>query len=707
MLRWLILSTVMLNAGISFGFAQQTETLSSSWKAAADTTGRELQEIVVEGRTQRIIEGGVEYIPDKKTKKFATDAISLLSNMMIPQLNITSANAVKTRTGSTVKIFIDYVEATDADTQGLRPEDVLRVEVLDYPVDPRFRQEEHVVNFIMRKYEWGGYTKLMSSGRLLFNDKIWGGLYQKFSYKNWLFDLNASGDGTWANDNEEYSKETFRDFDFKGNHYAEASRISSTDRYRTRDNNQNASLRVSYGNDRMYLGHTVSFSRYGMPSSDKYSHVEYDGLPIATDIALESKKSQSTHSWITGNYWFALPDDNNLQADWTMGFAGMRERRSYYMGNLDPMLNDNHLKFYYPHLSVTHSKNFGHGNTIGARIYSSYYIHDTRYNTYTESRIRSVNSDTRLTVNYYHRWNFGLALNARLGAQYIYGRRSGVDYAHNWSPYGTASLNYNPNSKNTFGITVAWFDYQVFPDETDNVILREDELLWYKGNPELRNPENKQLTFNYSFMPNNTFSLYSWISYNNVRHNAAYDYTVVNGFDGIVRTYSDVDTEHNIDGAVSLTLRLLDRSLSVSGTAGISRDIISGIHPLNNTDFHGSLSISWTFRNFYLHAFYDTPRTSVFGQRGYKIRNPQEYGIRASYAVGNFKSQIIFANWFSNGKTRHYYDSGHYDFSGWNSKMPTTRFISLTVQYTIPYGKPVNRNDEIQSSISGGAGFLK
>lgn len=707
MLRWLILSTIMLNAGISCGFAQQAETPSSQRKAAADTTGRELQEIVVEGRTQRIIESGVEYIPDKKTKKFAMDGISLLSNMMIPQLNITSDNAVKTLSGEAVKIFIDYVEATDTDTQGLRPEDVLRVEVLDYPADPRFKQAEHAVNFIMRKYEWGGYTKLMSSGRLLFNEKIWGGLYQKFSYKNWLFDLNASGEGTWGSDDEDYSKETFRDFDFKGNHYAEVSRISSTDRYRARDNNQNASLRVSYGNDRMYLGHTVSFSRYGQPASDAYSRVEYDGLTLASSEALESTKAQSTHSWITGSYWFALPEDNSLQADWTMGFAGTRQRRSYRVDNLEPILSDNHLNFYYPHLTVTHAKNLGHGNTIGARIYSSYYIHDTRYKTYDESRIRSVNSETRLTVNYFQRWNFGLAVNALVGAQYIYGRQSSVDYVHHWTPYGIISFNYNLNSKNSFGLTGAWFDYQVFSDEADDITLRQDELMWYRGNPDLRNPDNKRITFNYTFIPYNIFSLNSQITYNNAKHNSIYDYIVADGYDGIVRTYSDVNTEHNIDGAVSLTLKLFSGSLYLNGTGGIRRDINRGSHPLDNTNFYGSFAIVWTYRNFFIRAFYNTPTRTVFGQQGYKTKTPEEYGVRASYAIGNFKAQIIFSNWFSNGKIQREYSAPHYDFSGWNSKTPYTRFALLTVQYTFPYGKPLNRDNEIQTGPGGGAGFLK
>ena len=233
----------------------------------ADTAGTTLGEVVVQGSSQRVVKYGVEYIPGKKVKKAAIDAQSLLFRMQVPQLKVSPVdNSITTSSDAPVEIYIDYVKASEQDAKALRPEDVVRVEVLDYPQDPRFNSASHVVNFIMQHYEWGGYTKLTAMGNALNDEFASGSVYEKFIYRNWTFDASASASGMWRHKYRDYKNETFRDFDFNGRHYDAVSRTSATDGFKGRGNSQAASLRAAVDGNNYYKAIRLLSAVAGRPS---------------------------------------------------------------------------------------------------------------------------------------------------------------------------------------------------------------------------------------------------------------------------------------------------------------------------------------------------------------------------------------------------------------------------------------------------------
>lgn len=188
-------------------------------------------------------------------RKAAKDATSLLFMMQIPQLMVSpTEQSVKTAAAQEVAIFVDYVKASEPDVRGLRPEDVARVEVLDYPDDPRFESAPHVVNFIMRKYEWDGYTKISAYGKSLTEDYIDGSLYSKFAYKKMTFDAYADArTAKRENKYRENIEESYRDFYYQGKHYDNMSRFVNTDHGNWHSNLQNILLRASYGSPATFI----------------------------------------------------------------------------------------------------------------------------------------------------------------------------------------------------------------------------------------------------------------------------------------------------------------------------------------------------------------------------------------------------------------------------------------------------------------------
>lgn len=205
----------------TFGQQGNAETDNDSVKIT------NLSEFIVEGRTQNIIKHGVEFIPSKKMKNSSVDATQLLINMQVPQLRITpSTKDIKTFTGQDVAFFINYQKASSDDLKGMRTKDVIRVEVLQFPDDPRFLGEINVVNFVINEYEYGGFTKATFVMQTYEVEAPIGLLYSKFNYKNWRFNLSTMDGTTRSQKMPYFSEETFRNINFNGNHFAELSRIS-------------------------------------------------------------------------------------------------------------------------------------------------------------------------------------------------------------------------------------------------------------------------------------------------------------------------------------------------------------------------------------------------------------------------------------------------------------------------------------------------
>ena len=78
--------------------------------------------------------------------------------------------SVTTASGNSVEFFIDMQPATQAEVEMLRTTDIQTIEYLEAPSDPRFHGARYAVNYVLVKYDYGGYTSL--SGQQPFSYRI-------------------------------------------------------------------------------------------------------------------------------------------------------------------------------------------------------------------------------------------------------------------------------------------------------------------------------------------------------------------------------------------------------------------------------------------------------------------------------------------------------------------------------------------------------
>ncbi|MDE5807232.1 MAG: hypothetical protein K2H76_03885, partial [Muribaculaceae bacterium] len=265
--------------------------VSSARNAAQDSTmTTDLNEVVVESRNASLSARGASYIPSARQKNIASDGYSLLLHMAIPQLNVNPASdAVTTATGKSVAIFIDFVRASAEDVQGMLTTDVKRVEYLVYPQDPRFHGAEFVVNFIMQKYEWGGYTKLTASG-CIEETQIGGRVYSKMKYKRMTFDLSAADSFSSNSRTGTDMTEVFTLNNQQAGSEQEILRETNTLSSKRKNNAGNVSFRSLYSSDHLTLSNTVAYVGSRTPTNDSESEVSYPtgGFPYSNTAVKSS-----------------------------------------------------------------------------------------------------------------------------------------------------------------------------------------------------------------------------------------------------------------------------------------------------------------------------------------------------------------------------------------------------------------------------------
>lgn len=692
--------------------AADTVAPGKSPQVEADTLSSvTLSEVVVKGRTQRLIKNGVEYMPDKKTRRNSTDAANLLLKMQIPQLNVNPfTEKVLTSAGQEVSFFVDYHEANSEELQGLRPEDVMRVEVLDYPEDPRFEGAAHVVNFVMYQYEWGGYTKLSYHGHYLTDNDFSGFAYSKFAYKKMSFDAYLHYDYNFLDRCPSASAEIFRDVNFNGRHYAEIRRLQESGHdYANRLNSQSASFRAAYQTDKTYIQHYVAFSRDANPKYNSTSMVSFSIPGLQDTKALDKGDNQSLSPYISGYYQFTLPKGNMLSTSWSMVYGATKRHSSYTLEGFEPIINDNREKTYSPQLQLFYSKDLP-GNAMFRTMLMTYaHFYHTDYTGSYNNRQNITDDESMLFLEYMKNWKNGLYLYSRVGASHVYGRINGSTIRSEWNPRLGFQLQYRINEKHTATVDGWWGNSHVDPATSNTAIIRSSELMWHQGNPDLRNTLFASANAGYMFIPSNNFSLSASFAYEGNPHKLAYEFYTLDGLDGLVRRSVNSGSCNSYKLRVSASLRLLDNSLSFNCYASAGRTVLTGIDAQTLNTISGNINAQYMRDNWSIGLNYHSPSKSIGAWSNGQVQKfKNNYGIQGSYNVGDFKASLEFNNWFRKNCTYDVcFNSPLYSFSESRFVSNLSRTVRLNLSYTFSYGKKLNRGNEIGGSVSAGSAILQ
>lgn len=687
----------ILFAMIASSVMAQTETPDS-------IKAQELEEVVVKGRNQRLGAEVSTYIPTSKQRNASQTAADLLNRMAIPQIKISANDDITDLAGKSVDVFIDFLPATKEDLQGMRMQDVKKVEYYDFPSDPRFQGKAHVVNFVMQKYEYGGYVKAHGWENTSNAGQI--SLFSKLQYKRMTFDIAAGYFYLNQNHTGGDVYETFRLPQPDGSvNVFERNSIQGKGKWIK--NQYWPTFKALYSSDKITILNVVGASFDHTPRNNSSGFIEYN--PAITErVDYSQNSSDRVNSISYSGYWnFILNDKNTINFSPRYAYSHTNTGSLYTEVGSGEFYNaardDSHQ--FSGNLTYTHS--FGKWGSLNAMFQTIITSNNTSYygtaNTSDNARTYRVGPGVQYSLSIGK--VYGL-----VGFGYHWDRQKYIDYKDDSAaPWIDFSLQYAPNDRHS--IRGEFHHMKSIPSSSyrSAAIIQSNPLMSYTGNPNLVSYGSYDAGVNYSFIPSNKFSISAFASTWIVDNRYVYDY--VPSETGILRTIRQPGSGYSqwTYGAYA-SLRLFDSKLQL--TAQLTGTSVHNGEPYNldKTNINYAFQATYYLGNWNFSGLYYSPQGFPDGcMVGTWMRTKSYYRIAAGWSNSSWNLQLQFANfarwnWRSNESIMR---SRYYDRIEQTYSINDHALARLSVTYTFGFGKKIQQGDEASQQSGVNSGILK
>lgn len=661
-----------------------------------------LQSVNVENDYAALMSDRSVYIPTSRQKKSSQTAQDLISRMAIPQLGI--GDEIKTNGGQPVELYIDFVPATESELSGMRIDDVKRIEYYDYPSDPRFQGDHHVINFIMQKYEYGGYVKGVYYDNFISSRQLNG--YAKAQYKKMTYDC---GGGAFLMTNGRSYEETYETYRLpqSDGSIREFERNSLVTDNKKRRQFYWSSFKAMYRTDKATISNMLSLDFQRTPKQHLAGKVSYSPAEFS-ESEYTSTLSNRNNSVVYSGYWFfVLPHNNSITFNPHYAYTHTNQNSVYDETGIGCFVNgakdDSHQAS--GNLSFVHS--FGSAGTLKAMCQGNFLQNRTHY--YGTSSTSDMARTYRLGPGINYSFSTDLFYcNAGVGLHWD--KSSYEAYTeHSTAPWGNVALQYSFNKKNSISLD---FDYRKsIPASSyrSASVVQSNPFMSYTGNPSLVPYNSLQAEGSYVFIPNNrfSFSAYGWVWMVDNRYVFCYEA----GAEGILRTIRQPMGDYaQWQYGIKASTRLFNNNLHLSASVYMVQAHNGMPYNWNKAKLTASASAYYYVNNLYFGASYDCPEDYPDGcMVGEWMHERNRYTFQIGWSNSHWNLRFFTRN-FLRFNTHHAIGTMHspyYDTVKYYHDRSNAGFFQIMATYTFSFGKKIKSGDEVYQANGASSGILK
>lgn len=644
----------------------------------------ELKGVAVTADQRYVEHDRTVYKPSAREKNAARGGMELLQFMAIPNLTISPLDkSVSTISGGDVKMFIDYVPASQRDLDNLMPSDVKRVEVFDYPADPRFEGALHAVNFIMVKYDYGGYTKLTDDQRLDFKNASYSAS-SKFAYRKMTYDVIGGYD---YNHTENSGQNTTTEYEFPDRTVVRDNRLQDSE---MKTHAAYASMRAQYTNDKTLISNQISLLSSRTPHAmSEYLNSYNPEIYPAGKSCSESDKTSVSPSW-SGNWHFGLPRSIMLTVTPSAKYARNKSQSVFAEDNIC-IVNDVKEKAWATSLSLNLAKNWKR-NSVSVSVsgeYSGNHLHyngtNPAYIRYSFKAVGAFLSGNFLIKNFWF----------KPSAKFFFSSTNFGDRKFNQplpGYYIAGGFNVGPKHHFTFDSEMSQWIIGA-SQRSPNIVVR-NLLDAVQGNPSLKTWLYNSVSADYQYYPLQWLNFSASVNYS--RHtkpiSPLYEPTEIDGRDMMLQTYIKDGYFQTLSESFSAVSRLFDNSLTLQATLNVSWFKRGGKQNFSRTVVNSQLMAIYYLKNFYFQTTYRFKnKTSL--KSYYRNDAPSYFLLAAGWSQKGWNISLTLRNPLrkSTDQGIAITDMGNYRQTLHSVGENYRQQYFLTVSYSVSYGKKVNQ----------------
>ena len=698
-MRYRIITSILC-ATLTIAAMAQTE-LPDSIKT------RELREVVVKAQMQRTSPTSTTYTPTDKQKNASQNAVDLLRQMAIPQIKINPVNeAVTDNAGGEVAIFINYLEASKEEMEGLRTHDVKKVEYLEFPTDPRFRGAQRVINIIVQEYAYGGYTKLTTNENFLVGFSSRNNIFSKFSYKKMTYDLYV-GANNWNNHHIGNNiKGIYSLKDADGKDY-QLIRTETLDDSHYKQNQYPVTFRATYASEKIQIRNTIGFTHLDIPVYDQRGNLTYQPGSEQSYTFNRSNPNRNNSLAYQGAFFFSLPNQFSIDISPRFNYTHSNDNLSYSTSNSPEISRNARENAYNYRVDAYLQKRIGQKHTAMLGVNGGDNINRLRYSGTNSYYDRFHNAFVAGLLGY-QLASREVRLYADAGVYWSQSDINGVVYTDTY-PFVHLNLRYSPNSKNAFSAFLQYANATPGISQKSPDVLQDNEYMFVTGNPLLENSRNLMFNLGYSWMPNNTFGLNAFGNFNSFFNRQMLTYEPYNNGMAIIKNYHNSGDFLKGEIGFAANWKLLGGKLQLYASPKQSFYKSSGVYNKSYAPFTVTAQATYYLSSFYFQAYYQSPDKQMFNSSPQIHKDRNFHSLTVGWANSYWNVRVISANFFNKGWSSAHIVTESPLYTEYRENIGTSSHprINITATYTFGYGKKVQRGNEVGEQSGANSAIMK